>query len=111
MVGEDLLHAALAVIEVALYSAYRYIFAFLCHHLAFLHIAYALDRIEYHDLRAGNVLESFQRSLTGITGSCNQDHYLLSMFSFFTAVVRKYGRIWSAMSLNAQVGPCHSSSI
>ena len=83
MVGEDLLHAALAVIEVALYSAYRYIFAFLCHHLAFLHIAYALDRIEYHDLRAGNVLESFQRSLTGITGSSSQDHDLILDIQLF----------------------------
>lgn len=30
---------------------------------------------------------------------------------FFSEAVSRWGSIWSAMSLNAQVGPCHSSRI
>ena len=35
----------------------------------------------------------------------------LSTPSFLIEVVSRYGSIWRAISLNAQVGPCHSSSI
>ena len=77
VVGEDLLDTTLAVVEVALYGTNCNVLAFLCHHLPLLHVADTFYRIEDHDLGARNVLEALQCSLTGITGSCYQNDYLL----------------------------------
>ena len=77
MIGKDLLDTTLAIVKVALYGANCDILAFLCHHLALLHITDALFRIEDHDLCARNILEALQSSLTGIAGGCNQNDYLL----------------------------------
>ena len=77
VIGKDFLDTALAIVKVALYGANCDILAFLCHHLALLHITDALFRIEDHDLCARNILEALQSSLTGIAGGCNQNDYLL----------------------------------
>ena len=51
LIGEDSLNAVLAVIEVALYSANVYVLAFLSGHLALLHLAHAVLRVEHGNAR------------------------------------------------------------
>ena len=80
--GENLLHTALTVIEVALYSANRNIAAFLGYHLAFLHSTNAFFRIEDHDLCTRNIFKAFQCSLSSIARSCNQNHNFLIQVQF-----------------------------
>ena len=81
--GEDIFHAGLGIVEVALYRTDLHVFAPLGHHLGSLHGGYAAVGIEYTDLDAGYVLEACQCCFTGVAGCGSQNqngvlhHFLL----------------------------------
>ena len=79
---EDLLHACLRIVEVALDREDMRVLAGLSDHLAFLHLADAVFRIEDDDLGAGQIRKSFECRLAGVTGGRGQDADAL-IFLFF----------------------------
>ena len=73
LVGEDLLDAALGIVEVALDGADPDVGTLLGDHLEFLHGADTVSRIEDEDAGAGHVFEALQSRFAGVTGRRDQD--------------------------------------
>ena len=76
-IGEDSLYAVLAVIEIAVESAYGNVVSVLSSHLTLLHSGYTVLRIEYHDGGTLNIGKALESSLSCIARSSNKDNYLL----------------------------------
>ena len=75
--GEDVLHAGLGIVKIALHGAHGHIFALLGHHLGPLHLADAAVGVEHADADAGNVPEAHQGGLAGVAGGGGEDQDIL----------------------------------
>ena len=73
-IGENTLDTGLSVVKIALNGAYRNVLSLLHLHLTLLHFADTVFGIKHKNFGSRHIAESFQRSLTGITGGRNQNH-------------------------------------
>ena len=81
-VGENLFHAGLGVVEVALNGADRHVGALLGGHLALLHGADAVPGVKHQDAGARHVLKALQGRLARIPRSGGEDDGLLPAAGF-----------------------------
>ncbi|MPN57141.1 hypothetical protein SDC9_204835 [bioreactor metagenome] len=68
LVGEYVLRARLAVIEVATYSPHMHVFALLRSHLFVLNVANASIGVHYTNAHALNITKALQRRLACVAG-------------------------------------------
>ena len=90
-------------------TAHADVFALLRDHLQLLHFGNAAVGIEHKDFRAVHIAEALKRGLARVAGGRDEDADGLLLARFPGEAVSRYGSICSAISLNAHVGPCHSS--
>lgn len=108
-IGKDLFDGGLAVVEIPLDGEHADVVPLLNGHLALLHFADALVRIEDHDFDAFRVLEALERRLAGIAARRHEDQNGILDPAEVAPLARKKGRSVSATSLKASVGPWNSS--
>ena len=73
LVAEDVLHAGLAVVEVAAHAPDLHVVAGGRDHLLALDVAHAAIGEQHADAHVLGVLEAFERGLTRVARSCHQD--------------------------------------
>ena len=83
LVGEDLLHSGLGVVEVAFNGADGNVVSFLGGHLTLLHLADPVLGIEHHHFGAGHVFEALQSRFAGVPAGGHQNDDLLACRRFF----------------------------
>ena len=74
LIVEHLLDCGLCVVEVSCDTYNGCVGTLLSYHLLLLDRAYTVLRIEYDNPCSRNICKTSQCSLTGISGSCSQDH-------------------------------------
>ena len=72
-IGEQPLDTGLGIVKVSVHRANTHVVTLLGEHLQLLNGRNAILRIEHQDTGAIHILEAFQRTLSGITGSGNQN--------------------------------------
>ena len=110
-VAEDALDRGLGVVEVAFHGGHLHVGAGLRGHLQLLDLGDLAFRVEDGDRGARGVREAGQRALP-VSPEVAVRIMIFSSASPSAGVVcaMKRGRICSATSLNAEVGPLNSSS-
>ena len=83
-IGKDLLYPGLRVVKIPFDRADCHIFPFLCGHLAFLHSADAVFRIEHQDLCIRHILKALQSSFSGIAAGRYQNDDLFPFSYLFS---------------------------
>ena len=103
-VGKNSFYTGLHIVKITVDGAYEYIAALLGGHLQLLHTADALIREKHRDAHAVHIAKAFKRGLARIAGGSHKNQNI-ARFSLAFAYFKKRGKICSATSLKARVGP------